>query len=134
MVQSEPALPSSYAEARPAMPPPRMTTRERARPVRLKSEWVGARKGGAAAAAAAVGASPSAPIVANIAPAPPLTPTARRKLRRLTEDSTSLLIRLPPMMKGKASASAPQDGTPDRTQASREIDSVRAGLPVRACH
>jgi hypothetical protein len=38
------------------------------------------------------------------------------------------------MMNGKAAASAPQDGTPDRIQASREIDYVRAELPVRACH
>src|SRR5215475_4062380 len=64
------------------MPPPRMTTRFAERPVRVKSERLGARNGGAAAAA--VGARPNAPMVANSAPAPPVTPTERRNSRLLT--------------------------------------------------
>ena len=67
------------------MPPPSTTTLRRDRPVSVKSDRSGGRKAGCDRAAA-LGASPRAPMVANIAPAPPLIPTVRRNPRRLTID------------------------------------------------
>ena len=70
------------------MPPPTTTTLAAAFPFSEKSPGLGARKAGSRPAAAAVGASPRAPIVANMAPAPPVRPTLRRKLRRLAPAAT----------------------------------------------
>ena len=67
------------------MPPPSTTTLAPDRPVRVKSDRSGGRNAGVTDAAA-LGASPMAPIVASIAPAPPLIPTVRRNPRRLTID------------------------------------------------
>jgi hypothetical protein len=54
----------------------------------VKSDVFGAENAGVAAAASAVGASPRAPIAANMVPAPPLRPTARRNPRRDHEAET----------------------------------------------
>ncbi len=81
-VQSYPALPSSYAHASPATPAPSTSTFAGDPPRREKSDgWGGTYGSGSPAppmgrtgAVSLEGASPSTPIAAYMAPAPPAAP------------------------------------------------------------